>query len=163
MAAGKASTISSIFNTLDLIAGGNENQTEGCSGGKGESEVTLAAGNSEHSQGTTLSGHSTASALLLAKRKEDSLSRSSIQIPGRIASSKSSVIFDHVSASSVASPKYWKGSGKSSGKKRLSSDGRVKVQHKSKPLSKVVQRRREKGERYSEKREWRLAEKAKAK
>ena len=159
MAAGKASTISSIFNTLDLIAGGNENQTEGCSGGKGESEGTFA-GNSEHSQGTTLSGHSTASALLLAKRKEDSLSRSSIQISDRIASSKSSVIFDHVSSSSVASPKYWKGSGKSSGKK---SDGRVKVQHKSKPLSKVVQRRREKGERYSEKREWRLAEKAKAK
>ena len=162
MAAGKASTISSIFNTLDLIAGGNENQTEGCSGGKGESEGTFA-GNSEHSQGTTLSGHSTASALLLAKRKEDSLSRSSIQISDPIASSKSSVIFDHVSASSVASPKYWKGSGKSSGKKRLSSDGRVKVQHKSKPLSKVVQRRREKGERYSEKREWRLAGKAKAK
>lgn len=149
-------TISSIFDTLDLIAGG-DNQTEGSYGGSGESGGDPA--------GSALSEHTSASAHLLAKRKEDSLTRNSIHIPNVSASSagplKSSVIFDHVSNSSVASPKYWKaGTGKGTGRKK-SNDGRLKVQHKSKPQSKFLLKKREKGERYSDRREWKLTGNAK--
>ena len=129
--------ISSLLNTLDLLS------TEAKDSG---------------STGTDLANHRTASALLLAKRKDDSLSRNAIKVKNSqtiVRSSKSSAIFENISTSSVDTPKYWRGPTKGS------SNRKVKVNHTTKPRKKAHMKKREKGERYSEKREWKVNGKAK--
>ena len=159
--------ISSLFDTLDLIAtGGDKEQGKARSlwasggssgeGAKGQSQSSLESTEAD----PALAEHRSASALLLAKRKEDSHSRNTIKVLGRQTQTsavegtlKSSVIFEHVSTSSVDTPKYWGGSAKGSGNKKAQGV-KAKVTHQPKPRSKAHMKKREKGERYSEKKAW---------
>ena len=154
--ASRSSTISSIFDSLDLIASGQTNTN-------GDQQESSTNPNEVTVSGITTS----ASAMLLAKRREDSDSRSAIKFNKHsLAPKATSLIFDRVSASSVAAPKYWGGASSKSSTKKSSSSScaphksasrlamRAKVEHITKPKGKAGRKKREKAESYADKREW---------
>jgi hypothetical protein len=146
MSATHRSTLSSIFESLDLI---QEESKRDAKEGKDQ-----AQGPELQARHTSMSE---AAQVLKEKQQSASDGKSSVNMSRNKPIGSTSVAFSMVSASTVAAPKYWGGSGSKKGKSRRAG---VKAEG---PISKKKKVAKFKAESYSDKREWKQAKAMKAK
>ena len=145
MATKPISTISSIFESLDLIQTESERN-----GGTGQ-------GQSAGAQAKRTST-SEAAQLLQERKRVAGSGQSAVKLNRNKTAAPTSAAFSMVSASTVATPKYWGGG--SSSKKGRNKKGGVKAEGivtNKKKMAKL------KGESYADKRERKQAKKSKVK